>query len=45
MTERETLPQSAIVPASDYVIIGGTGDLSLRKIFQRFSALRGGAGD
>ena len=33
MTERETLPQSAIVPASDYVIIGGTGDLSLRKIF------------
>ncbi|NDA08951.1 MAG: glucose-6-phosphate dehydrogenase, partial [Alphaproteobacteria bacterium] len=33
MTDRETLPQSAIVPASDYVIIGGTGDLSLRKIF------------
>ena len=33
MTERETLPQSAIVPTSDYVIIGGTGDLSLRKIF------------
>ena len=33
MTERQTLPQSAIVPASDYVIIGGTGDLSLRKIF------------
>lgn len=33
MTERETLPQSALVPASDYVIIGGTGDLSLRKIF------------
>ena len=33
MTERETLPQSAIVPASDYVIIGGTGDLSVRKIF------------
>ena len=33
MSERETLPQSAAVPASDYVIIGGTGDLSLRKIF------------
>ena len=33
MNEREILPQSAIVPASDYVIIGGTGDLSLRKIF------------
>jgi glucose-6-phosphate 1-dehydrogenase len=33
MNERETLPQSAAVPASDYVIIGGTGDLSLRKIF------------
>ena len=33
MTERESLPKSAIVPASDYVIIGGTGDLSLRKIF------------
>ena len=33
MTERETLPKAAIVPASDYVIIGGTGDLSLRKIF------------
>ena len=28
----ESLPQSAIVPPSDYVIIGGTGDLSLRKI-------------
>ena len=27
MTEHKTLPQSAIVPASDYVIIGGTGDL------------------
>ena len=33
MNEREALPQSAVVPASDYVIIGGTGDLSLRKIF------------
>ena len=33
MTEHKTLPQSAIVPASDYVIIGGTGDLALRKIF------------
>ena len=33
MNERETLPKSAIVPTSDYVIIGGTGDLSLRKIF------------
>ncbi len=33
MNERETLPLSAAVPASDYVIIGGTGDLSLRKIF------------
>jgi len=38
----ETLPQSAVVPASDYVIIGGTGDLSLRKIlpalFLRYAA-------
>ena len=33
MTDGETLPQSAIVPVSNYVIIGGTGDLSLRKIF------------
>ena len=33
MTERQTLPKSAIVPNSDYVIIGGMGDLSLRKIF------------
>ena len=33
MTDREILPQSAAVPASDYVIVGGTGDLSLRKIF------------
>lgn len=33
MSERELLPQSAAVPDSDYVIIGGTGDLSLRKIF------------
>ena len=29
----EALPVSASVPASDYVIIGGTGDLSTRKIF------------
>ena len=28
----EILPQSAAVPPSDYVIIGGAGDLSLRKI-------------
>lgn len=33
MTEYAHLPQSAAVPPSDYVIIGGTGDLSLRKIF------------
>ena len=33
MTVRELLPQSAAVPDSDYIIIGGTGDLSLRKIF------------
>jgi len=30
---RHALPQSALVPASDFVIIGGTGDLALRKIF------------
>ena len=29
----EMMPQSALVPDSDYVIIGGTGDLALRKIF------------
>ena len=28
----EMMPQSALVPDSDYVIIGGTGDLALRKI-------------
>ena len=33
MHEPEALPVSASVPASDYVIIGGTGDLSIRKIF------------
>ena len=33
MREPEALPVSASVPASDYVIIGGTGDLSTRKIF------------
>ena len=30
---RQSLPETAVVPASDYVIIGGTGDLALRKIF------------
>ena len=30
---RHSLPETAYVPDSDYVIIGGTGDLSLRKIF------------
>ena len=29
----EMMPQSALVPDSDYIIIGGTGDLALRKIF------------
>ena len=29
----EMMPQSALVPNSDYIIIGGTGDLALRKIF------------
>ena len=33
MTDHKSLPQSALVPPSDYVIIGGAGDLSLRKIF------------
>ena len=33
MTNYEILPQSALIPASDYVIVGGTGDLALRKIF------------
>ena len=32
-TEPDALPITASVPASDYVIIGGTGDLSTRKIF------------
>ena len=27
------LPESAAIAPSDYVIIGGTGDLALRKIF------------
>ena len=31
-----SLPPTASLPASDYVIIGGTGDLSLRKIFPAF---------
>ena len=30
---RQSLPETAAVPSSDYVIIGGTGDLALRKIF------------
>jgi glucose-6-phosphate 1-dehydrogenase len=29
----EIVPKSATIPESDYVIIGGTGDLALRKIF------------
>ena len=29
----EMMPQSALVPDSDYIIFGGTGDLALRKIF------------
>ncbi len=29
----ENIPQTALVPDSDYVIFGGTGDLALRKIF------------
>ena len=33
MTDYEILPQTALIPASDYVIIGGTGDFALRKIF------------
>ena len=36
MNERDLLPQSASVPPSDYIIIGGTGDLSMRKIFPAF---------
>ena len=36
MNDRDSLPQSASVPPSDYIIIGGTGDLSLRKIFPAF---------
>lgn len=42
MKNQPPLPQSAHVPASDYIIIGGTGDLALRKIFpallERFKA-------
>ena len=30
--QQKKIPESAAVPASDYVIFGGTGDLSLRKI-------------
>ena len=34
MTDTQmALPKSAIIPPSDYVVIGGTGDLALRKIF------------
>ena len=29
----KTIPQTALVPDSDYIIFGGTGDLALRKIF------------
>ena len=29
--------RAAKLPASDYVIFGGTGDLALRKIFPAFS--------
>ena len=32
VTQQSILPQSAQIAASDYVIFGGTGDLSLRKI-------------
>jgi len=31
--KNDPIPSSAAVPASDYIIIGGTGDLALRKIF------------
>ena len=31
-----SLPPTASLPPSDFVIIGGTGDLSLRKIFPAF---------
>ena len=29
----ELIPKSAEIPDSDYVIVGGTGDLALRKIY------------
>ena len=29
----KSIPQTALVPDSDYIIFGGTGDLALRKIF------------
>ena len=29
----ELIPKSAEIPDSDYVVVGGTGDLALRKIF------------
>ena len=32
ITYNKSLPQTALIPSSDYVIFGGTGDLSLRKI-------------
>jgi len=33
MLMEKSIPQTALVPDSDYVIFGGTGDLALRKIF------------
>ena len=33
MNISELIPKSAEIPDSDYIIIGGTGDLALRKIF------------
>lgn len=33
MTHNKSLPETATISPSDYVIVGGTGDLALRKIF------------
>ena len=33
----EMMPQSALVPDSDYIIIGGTGDLLFGKFSRPFS--------
>ena len=33
MLMEKSIPQTALVPDSDYIIFGGTGDLALRKIF------------